>query len=430
MAGKKKTNRGAHLKGVGCPANSRKRSADQLDGAGSARDPDFVPEDHEEDDDKPECETTADVEPEEREPGSKRSAHRAAVLENEGPAGLQRLDAQKERQRRCRGAQARASQGAVQCFIEDALDGTLQAKKLAQELEPDDAWAAAEVAVAEAVATNADGQRIVVLGEAVAAADHGASSSAVEEVRPRIGRPPGSSTKSPGSRYASHRSLAPGSVGNPTTSKAERSAVRKAAAALRECGAEGVPGEPPAKRRADADMERGPQLLPKLRYELSHLGDRLLAIASVRRFERTDFVDGELISPGDWMDLRESSWELRRVYAMAHFVALQRHGTGVVAGCEQVAEAVRLGKEAHGMTSRTVHTWLTDYIKSGGKITPSRTGCHAKTESFLSDESIKEAALDWLRHNVRAAQPKGSTESPLNVPRYGVPIAVCAHAAA
>mgnify|MGYP007078079072 CR=1 FL=1 len=416
--GKKKSRRGANLRGVGCPTNSRKRPSEHLDDSDPDRDEDDPPEDslqktppEDSDDD------AMDVDPEEMEPGEKRCAHRKRVLAADGPAGLARLDAQAERQRRSRHSRAEAKDRSVQTSIEDAADGTLLAKKLAQELEPEDTWATPAVAVAEAVATDSDGQRLVCLGEATEAAEQGVPPPVVE-VRPRIGRPPGSSTKPPAARYASHKGLSPGSTGNPTTSKASRKAAREAAAAMTQsANGGGAPGEPPAKRRADADTERGPQLLPQLRRELSHLGDRLLAIASARRFKPTDFVGGEILSRDDWVELRESSWELRRVYAMAHFVALQRSGQGVVAACKQAAEAVRLGKSAHGVTFRAVHDWLTEYITNKGRITPSRRGCHTSTESFLSDESIKETALEWLRRNVRSAQPKGSKESPLNVPR-------------
>ena len=102
---------------------------------------------------------------------------------------------------------------------------------------------------------------------------------------------------------------------------------------------------------------------------------------------------------------------------MAHAVALMREGSGVVASLKAAAFAVRLGKAAHGMTFTAVHAWLTQYIKNAGKIEPSRRGRNPNTESFLADENIKERALDWLHRNVRAAQPKGSKESPLNLPR-------------
>lgn len=51
MARKRKTNRGANLVGVGCPANARKRSADQIEGAASDGEAEFVPEEQEMEDD-------------------------------------------------------------------------------------------------------------------------------------------------------------------------------------------------------------------------------------------------------------------------------------------------------------------------------------------------------------------------------------------
>ena len=420
MARKRKTNRGANLVGVGCPANARKRTADQIDRTASDGEAEFVPEEEQMDDDG--MRSSADVVPEEAEPGEKRRARREAVLAEKGPAGLARLDAQAERQRRCRRTQADAADRSAQTSIEDAVDGTLLAKKAAQELEPEDAWAPLAVAVGEAVATDGNGERVVFLGEAMESVDQGASNAAAEVAAapPRRGRPPGPLQKSPGRSYASHKGLGPSSTGNPTTSKKERRAAREAASltAQHYTSSGRAPGDgPPKKRRADADVARGEQLLPKLLGELRPLADRLCAIASARQFQRSDFTDGELLSHGDWVELRESSWELRRVYAMAHFVVLQRKGVGVVAACTQAAEAVRLGKKAHGMTMPAVHHWLSEYIKNKGRIASSRHGCHAKTESFLTDESIKETALSWLRANVRSAQAKGSAESPLNVPR-------------
>ena len=84
--------------------------------------------------------------------------------------------------------------------------------------------------------------------------------------------------------------------------------------------------------------------------ELQHLGDRLLQIASARHFARSDFVGAELLSKEDWMELRESSWELRRAYAMAHFVALLRRGVGVHR-CSRLGVGVRrcLRRELEGV---------------------------------------------------------------------------------
>ena len=84
--------------------------------------------------------------------------------------------------------------------IRDALDGTLLAKKVAQELEPVDAWAAPVVAEAAPVATSADGERLVVLGAVAAAAKGEPGATGQLEAHetgpapPRRGRPPGGTT--------------------------------------------------------------------------------------------------------------------------------------------------------------------------------------------------------------------------------------------
>ena len=59
---------------------------------------------------------------------------------------------------------------------------------------------------------------------------------------------------------------------------------------------------------------------------------------------------------------------MRRVYAMSHFVTLLRRNVGVIAACDIAAEAVRLGKKAHGMSGRPVHRWLAAYIEKNGQI--------------------------------------------------------------
>eukprot|EP00966_Prymnesium_polylepis_P315228 7283678-Prymnesium_polylepis.1 len=106
----------------------------------------------------------------------------------------------------------------------EALDGTLLAKKVAQELEPVDAWAAPVVADAAPVAMSADGERLVVLGAVAAVAAEGELEATGEleahgtrPAPPRRGRPPGNTTaKSAEEAYASHRGVRPGGVANPT----------------------------------------------------------------------------------------------------------------------------------------------------------------------------------------------------------------------
>ena len=416
MPARKKSKRGAHFVGVGNPRPEAGDEAADADGESERCDASFIPPSQDSDDEMP-----ADLEPEAVEPGQKRSSHRKAVVAAEGAAGERRLDAQAERQRRSRETRAEAKDRSRQGSVQDAMDGTLLAKKAAQELEPEDAWATPSVAVAEAVATDIDGERLVLLGEAAAAAAPSELSSEPAVASARCGRPPGSTTtrRSPDERYASHRGAAPGATANPSTSKAARRDARAAAAASPRAYAAADDAEPPAKgpRRADTDRVRGEQLLPKLKGELKHLSERLLQIASARTFQREDFIGGELLSREDWVEMRTSSWELRRVYAMAHAVALMQEGSGVVAACHAAAFAVRLGKKANGMTFTAVHSWLTQYIQNAGRIQPSRRGSNPNTESFLSDENIKENALIWLRKNVRSGQAKGSTEPLLNVPR-------------
>ena len=96
------------------------------------------------------------------------AAVRLAAADASGARETRRLDddaAYKRRRLR------RQNEIAEMPSIADATDGTLLAKRAAQELEPVDAWAAPVVAEAAPVATSEDGERLVVLGAASAASE-------------------------------------------------------------------------------------------------------------------------------------------------------------------------------------------------------------------------------------------------------------------
>ena len=116
---KKKSNRGANLRGVGNPCVGTKRAAAQIDRSDSDNDPSFVPDDAGGDAEaSPTLTRLPDVVPEEAEPGEKRTPHRQTVLAAEGPGGLQRLDAQAKRKQRLRKANAAAEGPSAQSSIE------------------------------------------------------------------------------------------------------------------------------------------------------------------------------------------------------------------------------------------------------------------------------------------------------------------------
>mmetsp|Transcript_36378 Transcript_36378/g.60283 ORF Transcript_36378/g.60283 Transcript_36378/m.60283 type:complete len:302 (+) Transcript_36378:169-1074(+) len=168
--GKKKSKRGANLddarkvKAQKGWEESEAGPAVELQDASHSRDADadFVPSGSE---DEP---MPDGIEPEPAEPGERHRFVRDAARAEGGASAIRRLDGQAAAQRRSR---RRRSDLAAMPSIEDAIDGTLFARRLPQELEPDDAWAEPAVAVAEPVATDADGERVVVLGMAATACE-------------------------------------------------------------------------------------------------------------------------------------------------------------------------------------------------------------------------------------------------------------------
>ena len=156
------------------------------------------------------------------------------------------------------------------------------------------------------------------------------------------------------------------------------------------------------RQRSDAGGERGPQLLPTLHN--SALGDRLIAMGAKRQLTRDCVVGGEELSRVEWLLQRDDNWELRRVYAMAHFVTLRREGISVVDAVAQAAGGVVLNAEGKTLTSRWLATWLCDFVRADGRIAPSRRGAHRKTECFLDLPNVKERAREWLRQHCQAAR--------------------------
>ena len=65
-----------------------------------------------------------------------------------------------------------------------------------------------------------------------------------------------------------------------------------------------------------------------------------------------------------------------------------------------------LGEEGKQLTPRSLLQWLRDYQTAGGRIAPSQRGRHPKTESYLNDKDVRQAAIEWLRSNVQAARKK------------------------
>eukprot|EP00966_Prymnesium_polylepis_P107464 2487675-Prymnesium_polylepis.1 len=138
--GKKKSRRGSNLG----DARERKRLVaavaddDAIDD--DRADPDFEPEEPQEPPSP--CAglpTAADTVPEPSEPGAVHAAVRRAAAGAGGAHETRRLDNDAAYKRR---RMRRQKEVGEMPSITDALDGTLRAKKVAQELEPVDAWVA------------------------------------------------------------------------------------------------------------------------------------------------------------------------------------------------------------------------------------------------------------------------------------------------
>ena len=145
----------------------------------------------------------------------------------------------------------------------------------------------------------------------------------------------------------------------------------------------------------------------------------LLHIAAERCFRRCDFVGGESMLAEEWAERKQAPWELRRAYAMAAYIQLHfRDGQPATVSEAAAARTVHSGRDAHPLTARALHNWLHDYVTNGGRLQPSLRGRHRKTESYLSDQDIKEAAVLWLRSNILASRKKSDTTTPLTVEHF------------
>ena len=248
---------------------------------------------------------------------------------------------------------------------------------------------------------------------------------------PKIGRPrkrdddelsldflspgPRSSTET----YASHQGRrgtgfeAQGTKAARTEARARRSASLPSPPPLMPSPSPPPPGPP---CRSDAGKQRGPHVVSNMP-ELMQMS--LLHIAAERCFRRCDFVGGESMLAEEWAERKQAPWELRRAYAMAAYIQLHfRDGQPATVSEAAAARTVHSGRDAHPLTARALHNWLHDYVTNGGRLQPSLRGRHRKTESYLSDQDIKEAAVLWLRSNILASRKKSDTTTPLTVEHF------------
>ena len=63
---------------------------------------------------------------------------------------------------------------------------------------------------------------------------------------------------------------------------------------------------------------------------------------------------------------------------MCHWAAERERGISVTDAAETAAGGVMLGEGGKQLTARSLLSWLHDYVRSDGRISPSRRGAHAK----------------------------------------------------
>lgn len=66
---------------------------------------------------------------------------------------------------------------------------------------------------------------------------------------------------------------------------------------------------------------------------------------------------------------------------MCHWAAERERGISVTDAAETAAGGVMLGEGGKQLTARSLLSWaaeLADYVRSDGRISPSRRGAHAK----------------------------------------------------
>lgn len=255
----------------------------------------------------------------------------------------------------------------------------------------------------------------VAMEAAVAAIEQAATPSGLSVNGKKIGRPRKDATTTTTSANPSHRGASSSSLGSSTheskETRAEARRTRSAAAQLT--------SPPPKQQRVHAGQPQ-PRLLPKMTDDAR---DALKRMSASRRLERAHVVGGKDVPVAEWLTLRDDRWELRRVYAMAHWVTLRESGMEADDAAATAAASVLMGEGAKPLTARTVLDWLRDYVRAGARIALSQRGRNVNTESYLADEKLKAKAVDWLRDNVQAARstkpkPGEHPTPPLTVHRF------------
>ena len=136
-----------------------------------------------------------------------------------------------------------------------------------------------------------------------------------------------------------------------------------------------------------------------------------------RRFERHDIVNGETLSRVEWANVRRDHWELSKVYAMNIFLNLRRAGRVSQDAYNEAAKSVYT-PNGKPVSWQTVRQWLTRFCAAGGKLHLDMRGRKPSTESYLSDNDVKEQAVAWLREQLRLMRAKNIDSPPLTVSTF------------
>ena len=129
---------------------------------------------------------------------------------------------------------------------------------------------------------------------------------------------------------------------------------------------------------------------------------------------RGDIVNGTKLNAVEYNAMKRDPWELRKIYAIYHFVRLRKAGNATARECfEEAARAVVVGRMERHVNWQTVRKWTLDYAGRGGVVYPARRGRHTKTHSYLNDPEIADKARAWLRTNMRSGKRCKDGEAPL-----------------
>lgn len=100
-----------------------------------------------------------------------------------------------------------------------------------------------------------------------------------------------------------------------------------------------------------------------------------------------------------------SGFQLQRLFAVQRYFEKRLEGVGKMAASTDAAQSRWISPTAH--TARCIRQWADVYLQLG-ELPEYKQGKHAKRESFLDDEDVKQKGLTWLRTTaVKDRSPAG-----------------------